>query len=193
MLVLWFPVSNMRPQQKLLLLFYVKKYFRIKNWRRQKLMTLLLNQAPRRTWSLDRDKSWFEDLWDNRHNPDHMNRWKYDFLMSGRTFEKRFILLCVSLEKRDTHFQNAIPVKKWVAVALWRLANLSSFRTTSKTSAIGKLTALEITNKFCEGLAVLKLCTFNSAQVLCETRVSILPKNIAMWMFDHSSTSFTCF
>ena len=45
MLVLWLAVSNMRPQQKLLFLFYVKKYFRIKKWRRQKLMRMLLNQV----------------------------------------------------------------------------------------------------------------------------------------------------
>ena len=35
----------MRPQQKLLFLFYVKKHFRIKKKRRQKLMTLLINQV----------------------------------------------------------------------------------------------------------------------------------------------------
>ena len=34
----------MRPQQKLLFPFDVKKYFRIKKRRRQKLMTLLINQ-----------------------------------------------------------------------------------------------------------------------------------------------------
>ena len=45
MLVLWLAVSNMRPQQKLLFLFYVKKYFRIKKWRRQKLVRMLLNQV----------------------------------------------------------------------------------------------------------------------------------------------------
>ena len=79
----------MRPQQKLLFLFYVKKYFRIKHRRRQKLMTMLINQvlfsfetrkyasfvemnmtikattkAPRRIWALDIDESWFEDFWE---------------------------------------------------------------------------------------------------------------------------------
>ena len=67
-----------------------------------------------------------------------MNRWKEDFRMSGRTFEKLVNLLRGSLEKRDTHFQKAIPVKNRVAVALWRLANGNSFRTTNKTLAVGK-------------------------------------------------------
>ena len=82
-----------------------------------------ITKAPRRIWALDRDESWLEDLWFNRHNPDLTNRWKKDFRMSGRTFEKLVNFLRGSLEKRDTHFRKAIPVKKRVAVALRRFAN----------------------------------------------------------------------
>ena len=70
--------------------------------------------------------------------------------MSGRTCEKLVNMLRGSQEKRDTHFQKAIPVKKRVAVALWRLASGYYFRTTSKTLAVRKSTSLEITNKFRE-------------------------------------------
>ena len=63
-----------------------------------------ITKAPRRIWALDRDKRWFQDLWDNLHNPDYMDRWREDFRMSGRTFEKLVNLLRGSLEKRDTHF-----------------------------------------------------------------------------------------
>ena len=77
----------MTHQQKLLLHFYVKKFFRIKRTQGQKLMTLLINQvlfsfemrryatftemsmilttitkAPTRMWALDRNESCFEDL-----------------------------------------------------------------------------------------------------------------------------------
>ena len=79
-----------------------------------------------------------------------MNRWKEDFRISGRAFEKLVSLLCGSLERQDTHFQKAIPVKKRVAVALWRLASGYYFRATSKTLAVRKSTSLEITNKFRE-------------------------------------------
>ena len=112
-----------------------------------------ITKAPRRIWALDRDESWFEDLWGNLHNPDYMDRWREDFRMSGRTFEKLVNLLCGSLEKRDTLFGKAIPVKKRDAVDLWRLANGNSFRTTSKTLAAGKSTAVEITDKFCKVLS----------------------------------------
>ena len=57
-------------------------------------------------------------------------------------FEKLVNLLRGSLEKRNTHFRKAIPVKMCVAVALGRLANGNSFRTTSKTLAVGKSTVI---------------------------------------------------
>ena len=44
-------------------------------------------------------------------------------------------------------------MRKRVAVALKRLANGNSFRTTSKTLAVGNSTAVEIINKFCEMLS----------------------------------------
>ena len=32
-----------------------------------------ITKAPRGIRALDRDESWFEDLWDNWHNPAYMN------------------------------------------------------------------------------------------------------------------------
>ena len=45
-------------------------------------------------------------------------------------------------------------MKKRVAIALWRLANGNSFRTTSKSLAVGKSAVVEITSKFCELLSL---------------------------------------
>ena len=44
MLVIWLAVNDMRHQQKLIFLFYVKKHFLIKKRKRQKLLTLFINQ-----------------------------------------------------------------------------------------------------------------------------------------------------
>ena len=59
---------------------------------------------------------------------------------------KNLLLIHGSLEK-------VILLKKCVAVILWRLANGNCFRTTIKTLAIEKLTAVELTNKFSEVLS----------------------------------------
>ena len=50
MLALWFAVNNMGPQANLLSLFCIKKYFRNKEWRRQKLIPLLINQLLILRW-----------------------------------------------------------------------------------------------------------------------------------------------
>ena len=67
-----------------------------------------------------------------------MNRWKEEIRMSGRKFEKLFILRLVSLEKQNTHLA------------------------TSKPLAFGKPTAAEIANKFREVLAALILSKYYS-------------------------------
>ena len=83
-----------------------------------------------------------------------VNRWKKDFNMSGTWFGKLVNVLRGSLEKRDTHFRKTIPVKKHVAVALWRLANGNSLRKTSKTLAVRKSTIVESAKKLREVFAV---------------------------------------
>ena len=92
-------------------------------------------------WTLERAESWFEDLWDNCHNPDYNNCWKENSRMSGRTFEKLVNLLHGFLEKQDTYFRKAHIFEIFVAAALSRLANRNSFRTITKTLAVRKLTA----------------------------------------------------
>ena len=67
-------------------------------------LLLTITKTPRRIWASDSDESWFEKLWDNQRNPDYTNRWREEFRMSGRAFEKLVNLFRGSLEKRDTHF-----------------------------------------------------------------------------------------
>ena len=109
----------------------------------------------RKVWAYEREELWFDELWTNRFNEEFLYRWRSDFRMSGVTFAKLVHLLRPMLEKRDTNFRKAIPIQKRVAVAVWRLANGNSFRTVSKTMAIGKSTAVSITKEFCQGLSQL--------------------------------------
>ena len=106
-------------------------------------------RAPRSEWMFYREEFWFEILWMNRNNPDYENRWRSDFRMCGQTFSHIVDLVRANLEKRDTHFRKAIPIEKRVAVAIWRLSTGNSFRSVSKTFAIGKSTAVTITREFC--------------------------------------------
>ena len=82
-----------------------------------------ITKAPRGIRALDRDESWFEDLWDNWHNPAYMNLQNKDFRVSQRTFKNLVNLLRSFLDKRDARFRKTISVKKRVAVAHWKLAS----------------------------------------------------------------------
>ena len=57
------------------------------------------------------------------------------------------------LEKQDTRFREAVPIEKRVAIALRRLATGNSYRSVSKTFAVGKSTALNITKSFCAAIS----------------------------------------
>ena len=98
----------------------------------------------RSTW-----QSWFDDMWQNRNNPNYQSHWRADFRMSGYSFENLVNLVRPRLEERDTNLRRAIPIEKRVAIALWRLSTGNSFRTVSKTLAVGKSTAVTITREFC--------------------------------------------
>ena len=64
-------------------------------------------------------------------------------------------LLCATTDKRNTRLQDAISIKKRVAVALWRLATGNSYRTISSTFGMGKSTAIQITNEFLDAINAL--------------------------------------
>ena len=56
-----------------------------------------------------------------------MNRRKV-FLYQEKRF-KNLLICSVFSKKQDAHFQNTIPLKKHVTVAILKLANETSFRT----------------------------------------------------------------
>ena len=69
--------------------------------------------------------------------------------MSQETFRSIVRVVQPALEKRDTQFWCALPIKKRVVIALWRLPTGNSFRTVVKTFAVGKSRAVQITREFC--------------------------------------------
>ena len=64
--------------------------------------------------------------------------------MSQDTFRDLVRVVQPALEKKDTQFRRAIPIKKLVAIALWRLSTCNSFLTVAKTFAVGKSTAVDL-------------------------------------------------
>ena len=80
--------------------------------------------------------------------------WKSDFRMSQDTFRDIVRVVQPALEKRDTQFRRAITIQKQVEIALWRLLTGNSFRTFTKTFAVGKSTTAQITREFVQKCCV---------------------------------------
>ena len=69
--------------------------------------------------------------------------------MTRNTFLEIARIVLLVMEKRDTQLRRAVPIEKHVAIAVRRLSTGNSFRTTAKTFAVGKSTAVQITRYFC--------------------------------------------
>ena len=146
-------------QRKAIMLMLVNDFMKKKiNGKRKKmfrLSTIMLESLKfdRRVWSYERKDYWFEKLMENILNPDYQQRWRSHFRMSGSTFNFLIHLLRQRIEKRDTNFKKAVPIKRRIAIALWRLANGNSYRCVSEVFSIAQSTANEITALFCRSIS----------------------------------------
>ena len=130
---------------------FLENYVRIKQQRRARKLV-----KSRSVWTEHRSESWYQNLIQNEFDD---SVWRSHFCMSRQNFMK----LCEELTevdpeivKSNTHFRDAIPVPKRVAVALWSLIKGDSYRVVGEQFGIAKSSACEITGKICSTLYKLK-------------------------------------
>ena len=82
--------------------------------------------SRRFVWVYQREELWFDSMLNNQNFKQH---WTSDFHMSQDTFWDILRVVQPSLEKKDTQFRHAVPIKKRVAIALWRHSTGNSFCT----------------------------------------------------------------
>ena len=81
-------------------------------------------------------------MWKNRNDLALRQQFRADFRMTPDTFMDTLTLVRNRLEKQHTRFREAFPIEKRIAIAscaLWHLATGNSYRSASKTFAVGKL------------------------------------------------------
>ena len=107
-------------------------------------------QRPRRkrkmVWVHPRPQFWFEQMLVNQYE-DHL--WQEHFRMTRQTFEYICCLVGPDLVRQDTNMRKSIPVRKRVAIALWRLATGETYRSTGLTFGQGRSTALTMRSILC--------------------------------------------
>ena len=111
-----------------------KRFFGSESLNVESLITDL--RAKRRVWTLWNDLA-------------IRQQFRADFRMTPDTFSDIATLVRNRLEKQDTRFREAVPKEKRVAIVLWRFATENSYRSVSKTFAVGNSTAVSITKSFC--------------------------------------------
>ena len=108
--------------------------------------------TARRFWMINYGQTWFERLWANCFDHYFREIWRREFRFSVETFDFINNLVRDKMEKQNTFFRKAIPMEKRVAVALWRLATGSTYRSISKVFGIGLTSVAKIVYEFCESI-----------------------------------------
>ncbi|BAS70789.1 protein ANTAGONIST OF LIKE HETEROCHROMATIN PROTEIN 1 [Oryza sativa Japonica Group] len=103
----------------------------------------------RRLWVKERDSEW----WDMVSSPDYPDsEFRKAFRMSKATFEVVCDELAAAVAKEDTMLRAAIPVRKRVAVCVWRLATGEPLRLVSKRFGLGISTCHKLVLEVCAAL-----------------------------------------
>ncbi|XP_077373730.1 uncharacterized protein LOC144016442 [Festucalex cinctus] len=115
--------------------------------RRQMMLQLLLKRRRRRPsiWAVSRSDVWWDQIVPGFARAD----WVRHFRMSEATFLDICAALRPAMEKRDTNFRVCVPLKKRVAIAVWKLATNSEYRSISQLFGVSKTTVCRCLREFC--------------------------------------------
>ncbi|XP_054591109.2 uncharacterized protein [Nothobranchius furzeri] len=127
---------------------------RLRQRRRCILMAILEGSSRRRAiWSLNRCSDW----WDN-YVPRYTDaQWLQHFRMSEETFMFLCNKLRPALQQKYTFFRECVPLRKIVAIALWKFATGSDYRPISVLFGVGISTVAKCVKDFCAAAEALLL------------------------------------
>ncbi|XP_060765273.1 uncharacterized protein LOC132873584 isoform X2 [Neoarius graeffei] len=115
--------------------------------RRQKQIQMYyqLRRKPPSVWVHQRANNWWTVVVPNFTD----EQWSQNFRMSEDTFMYICHRLRTAMEKRDTNFRLCVPIKKRVAIALWKLTTNSELRLVSHLFGVGVTTVWRCVREFC--------------------------------------------
>ncbi|XP_030219862.1 protein ANTAGONIST OF LIKE HETEROCHROMATIN PROTEIN 1 [Gadus morhua] len=109
---------------------------------------LLSSQHFRRkpsAWAHNRSSEWWDVIVPGFTN----EQWVENFRMSEETFGFLTNKLRPVLERQDTNFRGCVPLKKRVAIALWKLATGSEYRSIGHLFGVSITTVCRCVQDFC--------------------------------------------
>ncbi|KAL0985639.1 hypothetical protein UPYG_G00159810 [Umbra pygmaea] len=114
--------------------------------RRRRIFQLFANRRCRPSvWAFNRSTEWWDVIVSGFTN----TQWVQNFRMS----EETVIYICNKLgpvmERHTTNFRSSVPIKKRVAIALWKLATGSEYRSVSRLFGVSVTTVCRCVQDFC--------------------------------------------
>lgn len=99
-------------------------------------------------WTLPRSHHWWDAV-----VPEFTST---QFIQNFRVSRESFEYICRAvrhvLEKRNTNYRQCVPVRKRVAIALWKLATSSEYRSVSELFGVGISTVFNCVQDFCNAV-----------------------------------------
>ncbi|KAM9377752.1 uncharacterized protein KZ484_010056 [Pholidichthys leucotaenia] len=103
------------------------------------------NRCRPSVWAFPRASQWWEAIVPGFSNTE----WLQNFRMSEETFTYLWHKLRARMERQDTTFRLCVSVKKRVAIALWKLATGSEYRTIGHLFGVSITTVCRCVQDFC--------------------------------------------
>ncbi|XP_070819612.1 uncharacterized protein [Chaetodon trifascialis] len=116
--------------------------------KRRRIRMVLSFQNRRRkqsVWAVNRASEW----WDVTVPGLTSTQWVQNFRMSEETFSFLCNKLRPAMERQDTTFRECVPLKKRVAIALWKLATGSEYRSIGHLFGVSNTTVCRCVQEFC--------------------------------------------
>ena len=139
--------------------------------------TLYWRRQPRCIWKMPHSANWWENIFLRTFK---CQNWLENFRMHKDTFMYLCNQLKCALNKTDTRMRRAIPVKKLVAVAIWRLATNEENRTIGHLFGISRSTAYVIVHD---------MCSVINPRRACAARVTVLGLSFCLSVWTRYSGS----
>ncbi|XP_014866284.1 PREDICTED: putative nuclease HARBI1 [Poecilia mexicana] len=115
--------------------------------RRNRMISFRRLRGPT-VWAFNRSSHW----WDVIVPGFTHSQWLQKFRMSEDTINHLCARLRHVLERTDTNFQKCVPLKKRVAIALWKLATGSEYRSIGHLFGVNLATVCECVQEFCAAI-----------------------------------------
>ncbi|XP_062273057.1 uncharacterized protein LOC133978761 [Scomber scombrus] len=116
--------------------------------RRQLVLRLVARRRSHVIWEHPRSRHWWDTI-----VPDFNAQ---QFMQNFRVSRDSFMYICdrtkTILARQDTNYRLSVPVEKRVAIAIWKLATGSEYRTISHLFGVGLSTVFNCVQEFCKAV-----------------------------------------